>query len=107
MILCDIHSDAILVEPMENWTSGKVSKANKKLMEQLKGANIIPKKHILDNKGSNDFLQHIKQAGIVYKKVLPHMHKHNTTKKATRTFKNHFIVISASIDKRFPMHLWD
>ena len=72
-------------------------------MDRLKATNIYPKKHMLNNKGSDGFLQHIKQSRIMYEKVLPHMHQHNAAKKS---FKNNFITILYGVDKQFPMHLW-
>ena len=74
MILHEINMNAILVEPMKNRSSGEMSKAYKKLMDQLNVANIYRKKIILNNDGSDDFLQHIMQAGIIYKKVPSHMY---------------------------------
>jgi hypothetical protein len=35
------------------------------------------------------------------------MHRRNCTKRAIRTFKDHFLAILAGVDKSFPPHLWD
>ena len=37
----------------------------------------------------------------------PHIHQCNAAKRATRTFKNHFIAALCSTDKDFPLHPWD
>ena len=43
------------------------------------------------------FLQHIKQAGIIYNEVWLHMHWCNEAKKTIQTFKNHFIAILSGV----------
>jgi hypothetical protein len=35
------------------------------------------------------------------------MHRRNAAERAIRTFKNHFIAGLCSVDKHFPLHLWD
>ena len=35
------------------------------------------------------------------------MHRRNSAERAIRTFKNHFIAGLCSVDKHFPLHLWD
>jgi hypothetical protein len=42
-----------------------------------------------------------------YQLVPPHDHQQNLAEKAIQTFKAHFISIMCSIDKDFPLHLWD
>jgi hypothetical protein len=38
----------------------------------------------------------------------PGVHRRNAAKRAIRTFKNHFIAgLCISVDKDFPLHLWD
>ena len=44
MVSCEIESNAILVEPMKNRSSGEMSKAYKTLMDRLKAATIYPQK---------------------------------------------------------------
>ena len=82
MILCEINLNAILVEPMKNWISSKMSRAYKTLIQWLKVAGIYPRKHIVDKEGSDNFLQLIKNKGMVYEKVPPHMHWCNAAEKA-------------------------
>jgi hypothetical protein len=35
------------------------------------------------------------------------MHRRNAAERAICTFKNHFIAGLCSVDKHFPLHLWD
>jgi hypothetical protein len=39
--------------------------------------------------------------------VPPGTHRRNAAERAIRTFKNHFIAGLCSVDKDFPLHLWD
>jgi hypothetical protein len=39
--------------------------------------------------------------------VPPGIHRRNAAERAIRTFKNHFIAALCSVDKNFPIHLWD
>jgi hypothetical protein len=39
--------------------------------------------------------------------VPPHIHRQNAAERAIQTFKNHCIAGIYSIDKQFPLHLWD
>ncbi len=39
--------------------------------------------------------------------VPPGIHWRNAAERAIRTFKNHFIAALCSVDKNFPIHLWD
>jgi hypothetical protein len=44
---------------------------------------------------------------INYQWVPPGTHCRNAAERAIQTFKNHFIAGLCSIDKDFPLHLWD
>ena len=105
MVLCKTDRNLILVKPRKNRTSSKMCKAYNTFMNWLKQSGITVKKHILDNEASEEFLQTIKQQGIKYQKVPPHMHHQNVAEKAISTFKDHFTAILARVDKNFPMHL--
>jgi len=45
--------------------------------------------------------------GIDFQLVPAGQHRRNAAERAIRTFKNHFIAGLCSIDKNFPLHLWD
>ena len=105
MTLVEIDSNAILVEPMKNRTSGDMIRAYLVLLGRLKRRNINPKKHILDNEASEEFKKVIKDNGMTYKMVPPDMHQSNIAKKVIQTFKDHFVAILSGVDDTFPMHL--
>ena len=64
-----------------------------------------PKKHILDNEASNEYIEEIKKE-FKMEMVPPDTHRRNIAERAIQTFKNHFIPILAGVDPRFPMSLW-
>jgi hypothetical protein len=54
MVMVEIDRNAILVEPMKNPKDAEMIRAYNALLLQLKRASIIPKKHFLDNKISEN-----------------------------------------------------
>ena len=52
MVMVEIDSNAILVEPMKSRKDEEMIRAYNALLLRLKRAGIIPKKHVLDNKVS-------------------------------------------------------
>ena len=107
MVMTEVDSDAILVEPMKNRTAGEMSRAYQALIDRLNSAGIFPKMHILDNECSAEMKATIKLNKMTFQMVPPHDHQQNIAKKAISTFKDHFIAILCGADKSFPLHLWD
>ena len=52
MVMVEIDSNAILVEPMKSRKDEEMIRAYNALLLRLKQAGIVPKKHVLDNKVS-------------------------------------------------------
>ncbi len=50
MIMVEINSNTILVEPMKNRKNTKMIWAYNALLLRLKWAGIVPKKYVLDNR---------------------------------------------------------
>ena len=44
---------------------------------------------------------------VDFQLVPPGMHRSNSAERAIQTFKDHFIAGLSSVDKDFPLHLWD
>ncbi len=107
MVLTETDSNAILVEPMKNRTSGEMIRVYQKLISRLRTAGIAPKLHILDNECSNNFKETIKTNNMTYQLVPPHDHRRNKAEKAIQTFKDHFVAILCGADTSFPLNLWD
>ncbi len=59
MVLVKINSNAILVEPMKNRKDAEMIWAYNALLLRLTRAGIFPKKHVLDNKVSENMKNHI------------------------------------------------
>ena len=59
MVMVEINSNAILVEPMKSRKDEEMIRAYNALLLRLKRAGIVPKKHILDNKVSDNMKNHI------------------------------------------------
>ena len=53
MVMVEIDSNAILVDPIKNRTNAELTRAYHAMMLQLKWLGIISQKHILDNEVSN------------------------------------------------------
>ena len=52
MVMVEIDSNAILVEPLKSRKDPELTRAYRAMMLRLKRAGIIPKKHVLDNEVS-------------------------------------------------------
>ena len=59
MVMVEIDSNAILLEPMKIRKEAKMIRAYNALLLRLKRAGIVPKKHVLDNKVSENMKNHI------------------------------------------------
>ncbi len=81
MVMVEINSNAILVEPIKNCMDAKMIRAYKALLLQLKRASIIPKKHVLDNKVSENMKNHIcDMCKLDMELVPPGCHRRNAAK---------------------------
>ena len=107
MVLNEVDSDAILIEPMKNRPAGEMIRAYQVLIDRLNSMGIFPKLHILDNECSTELKVVIKNNKMTFQLVLPHNHRCNIAEKAIQMFKDHFISILCGADKKFPLHLWD
>ena len=71
MVLTEVDSDAILVEPMKNRTAGEMIRAYQVLIDRLNSAGIFPKLHILDNECSTELKTVIKTNKMTFQLVPP------------------------------------
>ena len=56
--------------------------------------------------GAGTTQEEIRKSGMTYQLVLPDEHRRNLAKKATKTWKYHFIGVLFGTASEFPMHLW-
>ena len=108
MVMVEIDSNAILVEPIKSRKDAELTRAYRALMLRLKLAGIEPKKHILDNEVSDAMKTMIKdEYKMELELVPPGCHRRNAAEVAIRNFKAHFLSILAGTDDDFPPSLWD
>ena len=74
MVLVDVDSNAILVEPLRNRTSGELCRAYQKLIDRLHECGSRPRMHILDNECSAEMKALLKKNDMQYQLVPPHNH---------------------------------
>jgi hypothetical protein len=108
MVMVEIDSNTILVEPMKNRKDEKMIRAYNALLLRLKWASIVPKKHVLDNEVSENMKNHILDTcKLNMELVPPGCHKCNAAKVAIRNFKAHFLSFLAGVADDFPPNLWN
>jgi hypothetical protein len=101
-ILYDYDSNLIMAEPMKSRCAQDIVDAYKTVHTKLCRAGLHPKLAHLDNECSAALKTFLIDEKIDYQLVPPGTHHC-----AIRTFKNHFIAGLCSVDKDFPLHLWD
>jgi hypothetical protein len=107
MVMVEIGSNVILVEPMKSHKDEEMIVYNALLL-RLKRAGIIPKKHVLDNKVSENMKNHIRDTcKFEMELVPPGCHQRNAAEVAICNFKAHFLSILAGVANNFPPSLWD
>jgi hypothetical protein len=106
-VLYDYDSNAILVEPMKSRSDADMEKAYNKLYDYLTDRGLKPKFNVMDNEASTAIKKLLTQRDTKFQLVEPHNHRVNAAERAIRTFKNHFIAGLCTVDKDFPLQLWD
>jgi hypothetical protein len=108
MVMVEIDSNAILVEPMNSKKDTEMIRAYDALILRLKRAGIVPKKHVLDNEVSEAMKNHIRDdLKFAMELVPPGCHRRNAAEVAIRNFKSHFLSVLAGTADSFPPSLWD
>ena len=108
MVLVEIDSNAILVEPMKSRKDEEMIRAYDALVGRLQRAGIQPKKHVLDNEISITMKAHIdNKYKFLLELVPPGCHRRNAAEVAIRNFKAHFLSVLAGTSPTFPPSLWD
>ncbi len=105
--MVEINSNAILVEPMKSRKDADMIRAYDALLNQLKQAGIVPKKHVLDNEVSENIKNHIcNMHRFNMELVPPRCHRRNAAEMAICNFKAHFLSVLAGVSNDFPPSLW-
>jgi hypothetical protein len=107
MVVYDYDSNAILVEPMRSRTGPCILATFQIIHARLVAAGLRPQLQRLDNECSEALKSFLRDETIDFQLVPPYIHRRNAAERAIRTFQNHFIAGLCSVDKNFPLHLWD
>jgi hypothetical protein len=107
MVLYEYDGNVILAEPIKNRTSAELLRAFQAMEKKLTARGLRPKLMILDNEASQLINTYLHEQNINFQLVPPYIHRRNAAERVIRSFKDHLIAGLCSIDKSFPMHLWD
>ena len=107
MMLCDVDSNAMLMEPLRNRKGPTLVEAHKKLHARLTKAGLRPRHIMLDNECSNALKQFLNAEDVAYQLTPAGMHRRNIAERAIRTGKNHLIAGLCTVHSDFPVCLWD
>ena len=100
MVMVEIDSSNILVEPLKSKESEETQEAYLGLIGQLKKAGLAPKKHVMDNEVSKALKECITEECQL--ELVPlGCHRRNVAEVAIKTFKKHFISILAGCSVTF------
>jgi hypothetical protein len=92
---------------MRNSSDTEMIKAYKEVYEYLESKGFKPRFNVSDNECSKTIKRYIREQNATIQLVEPDNHKVNAAERAIQTFKNHFIAGLATVDKNFPLQLWD
>jgi hypothetical protein len=107
MVLYDYDGNAILAEPIKNITAAELLRDFQVMEKKLTARRLQPKFMRLDNESSQLLNTYLHEHNISFQLVPPYIHRRNAAERAIRSFKDHWIAGFCSMDKAFPMHLWD
>ncbi|KAL7474040.1 hypothetical protein ACHAW6_000042, partial [Cyclotella cf. meneghiniana] len=106
MVIVEINSSTILIEPIKNRTDAELTHAYSMLMLCLRRAGVTPHKHVLDNEIATAMKELIQDTyKMTLELVPPGCHHRNATKGAIRSFKAHFLSVLAGVADDFPLKL--
>jgi hypothetical protein len=99
--------NAILVHAMPSKNNAAMIVAFSDIFSTLAAHGYVPNLNVMDNECSKAVEAHIGANKMNIHLVPPHNHPVNAAECAIATFKEHFIVGLATVDKNCPLQLWD
>jgi hypothetical protein len=101
--------NAILARPIKSRSDAEMIKAYTDVYEYLEWRGFKLQFNVSDNECSKTIKRYIKDPNqkADLQLVEPDNHRVNAAEQAIQTFKNHFIAGMATVDKDFPIQLWD
>jgi hypothetical protein len=106
MFLCDVDSNYIAFEAMKSRDENEMIRTYNALLARLGRKGIKPKKQMLDNEASKEYLQTIESHGIEWELAPPGNHRRNLAERMIQTGKNHIVSNIAGCDPTFPLREW-
>ncbi len=106
MVLIEIDSNYIAMEPMKSRETAEMIRAYKAIMDNLKRNSITPKKQILDNEAPEEYKKTIEEYGLSWELVPPTNHRRLIAERAIQTAKGHVIANLLGCDDSFPAREW-
>ncbi|MGL5936265.1 MAG: hypothetical protein ACRCZI_11665, partial [Cetobacterium sp.] len=97
----------ILLRPIRDRTTDSLATAIQDIHTTLRKGGCQPQFHRMDNECPQAIKEYFSRHNITYQLAPPGEHRTNAAERAIRTAKNHLKAGWWSMDKRFPMHLWD
>jgi hypothetical protein len=108
VIVCYVYDcNNVKFFPMKSRSASEWVKAYDQIHQELTTKGFKPKLQTLDNKASAALKNFFTTNDVEYQLAPPHCQRCNSTERAIRTFKEHFVSGLSSVDPTFPLHLWD
>ena len=106
MVMVEIDSNYILVDPMKNKTDDEMIATYQKLLKRIKRTGRKVEKHVLDNECSDKMKELIRDECLL-ELCPPGIHRRNIAEVAIKSFKKHFLSVLAGLPDDFPWSFWD
>ena len=106
MVLYNYDSNAIIAKPLKSRSKHELVFACSALHNNLSNLGLMPHFQMLDKECPTGLKKVMRNAGVTFQLIPPHLHRTNAAKCAIATYKDHLIAGLSSCDPPFPLHLW-
>ena len=107
MVFYDYESNVIIAEPLKSRSKQKLVRTYPALHIHLSNRGHTPRFQMIDKECPSGLKKVMRNAGITFQLVLPHLHRTNAAERAIATYKDHLIASLGSCSPSFLLHLWD
>ena len=106
MIVHDIDSGSLWIEPMKNRSKGEMILSRHHALARMKLQGIVPKHQVLKNELSAAYRTKIFETHMNFQLVPSDNHRRNLTERAIQTWKYHFVGVLSGTAETSPLNLW-
>ena len=92
MIMCEIDSNAILMESMRDRTASGMIKTYQKMVDKLNACDIYPRHQVLENEILEEYKVTIQHNKVTFGWVLTRDHRRNIAEKGIQVVKAYLIL---------------